>query len=112
MAINGIPGAFNSYGSYRATGRTANRPASKISVSEDGLFEPISMKVSGASSDEYVEQIKAQARADAAKGRYMDGYDSKQRTGFTAMMNTQMKQYVSPGSGKTHFPSVRRNQQS
>lgn len=112
MAINGIPGAFNSYGFYRATGRTANRPASKISVSEDGLFEPISMKVSGASSDEYVEQIKAQARADAAKGRYMDGYDSKQRTGFTAMMNTQMKQYVSPGSGKTHFPSVRRNQQS
>ena len=100
MAINGIPGAFNSYGSYRATGRTANRPASKISVSEDGLFEPISKKVSGALSDEYVEQIKAQARADAAKGRYMDGYDSKQRTGFTAMMNTQMKQYVSPDRAK------------
>lgn len=30
----------------------------------------------------------------------MDGYDSKQRTGFTAMMNTQMKQYVSPDRAK------------
>ena len=100
MAINGIPGAFNSYGSYRATGRTANRPASKISVSEDGLFEPISKKVSGALSDEYVEQIKAQARADAAKGRYMDGYDSKQRTGFSAMRDAHMKQFVSPDRAK------------
>ena len=100
MAINGIPGAFNSYGSYRATGRTANRPASPISVSEDGLFEPISKKVSGALSDEYVEQIKVQARADAAKGRYMDGYDKKQRTGFSAMRDTQMKQFVSPDRQK------------
>ena len=100
MAINGIPGAFNSYGSYRATGRTANRPASKISVSEDGLFEPISKKVSGALSDEYVEQIKAQARADAANGRYMDGYDKKQRTGFSAMRDAHMKQFVSPDRAK------------
>ena len=100
MAINGIPGAFNSYGSYRSTGRTANRPASKISVSEDGLFEPISKKVSGALSDEYVEQIKAQARADAANGRYMDGYDKKQRTGFSAMRDAHMKQFVSPDRAK------------
>ena len=74
--------------------------APKISVSEDGLFEPISSKVSNALSDEYVEQIKAQARADAAKGRYMDGYDKKQRTGFSAMRDTQMKQYVSPDRQK------------
>ena len=100
MAINGIPGAYNSYGSYRAANRTTNRSASKISVSEDGLFEPISKKVSGALSDEYVEQIKAQARADAAKGRYMDGYDKKQRTGFSAMRDAQMKQYVSPDRKK------------
>lgn len=100
MAINSIPGAFNSYGSYRAADRTANRPASKISVSEDGLFEPISKKVSGALSNEYVEQIKAQARADAAKGRYMDGYDKKQRTGFSAMRDAQMKQLVSPNRQK------------
>ncbi|MDE7220915.1 MAG: hypothetical protein K2O45_15080 [Oscillospiraceae bacterium] len=100
MSINGIPGAYNSYGSYRATSRTVNRSASKISVSEDGLFEPISKKVSGALSDEYIEQIKAQARADAAKGRYMDGYDSKQRTGFSAMRDAQMKQFVSPDRGR------------
>ena len=96
MAINGISGAYNSYGAYRAT----NRSAPKVSVSEDGLFEPITAKVSGALSDEYIQRIKDQARADAAKGRYMDGYDSKQRTGFTAMMNTQMKQYVSPDRAK------------
>ena len=100
MAINGTPGAYNSYGSYRAANRTTNRSASKISVSEDGLFEPISKKVSGALSDEYVEQIKAQARADAAKGRYMDGYDKKQRTGFSAMRDAQMKQFVSPNRQK------------
>ena len=100
MAINSISGAYNSYGSYRATNRTADRSASKISVSEDGLYEPISKKVSGALSDEYVEQIKAQARADAAKGRYMDGYDKKQRTGFSAMRDTQMKQLVSPDRGR------------
>ena len=96
MIINSISGAYSSYGSYRVTSRTTNSSASKISVSEDGLFEPISSKVSGALSDEYIEQIKAQARADAAKGHYMDGYDSKQRTGFSAMRDMQMKQYVSP----------------
>lgn len=100
MAINGIPGAYNFYGSYRATSRPTNRSASKISVSEDGLYEPISGKVSSALSDEYIEQIKAQARADAAKGRYMDGYDSKQRTGFSAMRDAQMKQFVSPDRQK------------
>ena len=100
MTINSISGAYSSYGSYRVTSRTANSSASKISVSEDGLFEPISSKVSGALSDEYIEQIKAQARADAAKGRYMDGYDSKQRTGFSAMRDMQMKQYVSPNREK------------
>ena len=100
MTINSISGAYGSYGSYKVTSRTTNSSVSKISVSEDGLFEPISSKVSGALSDEYIEQIKAQARADAAKGRYMDGYDSKQRTGFSAMRDMQMKQYVSPNREK------------
>ena len=104
MTINSMSGAYSSYGSYRVTSRTANSSASKISVSEDGLFEPISSKVSGALSDEYIEQIKAQARADAAKGRYMDGYDSKQCTGFSAMRDAQMKQYVSPDRGKATSP--------
>lgn len=100
MTTNGISGTYSPYGSYRSTGRTTNSSASKVSVSEDGLFEPISSKVNSALSDEYIEQIKAQARADAAKGRYMDGYDSKQRTGFSAMRDAQMKQYVSPDRGK------------
>ena len=101
MSINGISGAYNSYGAFRAT----NRSAPKISVSEDGLFEPITAKVSGALSDEYIQRIKDQARADAAKGRYMDGYDSKQRTGFSAMRDAQMKQYVSPDRGRA-IPQV------
>lgn len=77
MTINGISGTYSSYDSYRAICRTTNSSASKVSASEDGLFEPISSKVRSALSDEYIEEIKAQARADAAKGRYMDGYDSK-----------------------------------
>lgn len=91
MTINGISGTYSPYGSYRTAGRTTNSSASKVSVSEDNLFEPISGKVSSALSDEHIEQIKAQARTDAAKGRYMDGYDSKQRTGFSAMWDAQMK---------------------
>lgn len=94
MAINGIPGAFNSYGFYRATGRTANRPASKISVSEDGLFEPISKKVSGALSDEYVEQIKACARKAAADGTNMVS------SGYASMRDAQMGKHVSPDRGR------------
>ena len=58
MTINGVSGAYGSFGSYRATSRTTNNSASKVSVSEDGLFEPISSKVSSALSDEYIEQIK------------------------------------------------------
>lgn len=100
MTINSISGAYGSYGSNRITSRTTSSSAPKVSVSEDGLFEPISSKVSRALSDEYIEQIKAQARADAAKGRYMDGYDSKQRTDFSAMRDAQMKQYVSPDRSK------------
>jgi len=30
----------------------------------------------------------------------MDGYDSKQRTGFSAMRDAQMRQYVSPDRSK------------
>ena len=91
MKINNIPN------SYRV-GTTISAP--KVKASEEGLFKPITAKVSGALSVEYVEQIKAQARADAAKGRYMDGYDKKQRTGFSAMRDAQMKQYVSPDRKK------------
>lgn len=93
MRINGISGA---YGSYRVTGRAAN----KISTAEEALSEPISTKVSSALSNEYIERIKTQARTDAAKGSYMDGYDKKQRTGFSAMRDAQMRQYVSPNRSK------------
>ena len=34
MSINGIPGAYNSYGAYRAT----NRSAPKVSVSEEAYL--------------------------------------------------------------------------
>ena len=79
--------------SYKAAQRV--KPP-RLSASEEGLFKPITAKVSNALSDEYVEQIKAQARTDAAKGRYMDGYDSQPRTGFSAMRDAQMKELVSP----------------
>ena len=96
MTINSISGTYGSYGSYKVTSRTTNSSASKVSVSETGSSEATSTKVSSALSDEYIEQIKAQARADAAKGSYMDGYDSTPRTGYAAMRDAHMKQYVSP----------------
>ena len=101
MTINGISGAYGSYGSYRATGRTTNRSALKISVAnENSSSGAVSAKVSNAMTDEYIERIKAQARADAAKGSYEDGYDSTPRTGFAAMRDAQMKQCVSPNREK------------
>lgn len=101
MTISGISGAYGSYGAYRATGRTTNSSALKISVvSENGSSEAVSAKVSNAMTDEYIERIKAQARADAAKGSYEDGYDSTPRTGFAAMRDAQMKQYVSSDRSK------------
>lgn len=63
--------------------------APKISVSEDGLFEPISSKVSGALSDEYVEQIKACARKAAADGTNMVS------SGYASMRDAQMGKHVS-----------------
>lgn len=48
MAINGI---FNS---YRTTGGIA---ASRVKASEEGLFKPITVKVSRALSDEYAIPI-------------------------------------------------------
>lgn len=83
----------NTFRSYRPAGTIT---ATRVKASEEGLFQPITARVSSALSDEYIEQIRAQARADAAKGRYMDGYDSKQRTGFSAMRDAWMEQYVSP----------------
>ena len=61
MTINNISGAYSSY-------RTSSVTAPKVSASEEGLFEPISTKVSSALSDEYIEQIKACARQAAADG--------------------------------------------
>ena len=87
MTINNIPN------SYRATG-TITPP--KVKASEEGLFKPITAKFSKALSDEYIEQIKAQARTDAVKGIYMDGCDKSPCTGFSAIMDAQEKQYVSP----------------
>lgn len=87
MTINNIPGPF------RATS-TITPP--KVKASVEGLYKPITVKVSEALSDNYIEQVKAQARTDAAKGSYMDGYDKSPRTGFSAIMDAQMKQYVSP----------------
>lgn len=87
MTINSIS---NSYGSYRTTSITAP----KVSASEEGLFEPISTKVSSALSDEYIEQIKACARKAAADGTNM--VDS----GYAAMRDAQMKQCVSPNREK------------
>ena len=49
MTINSISGAYSSYATYRGT---VNGSAIKVSVSEDGLFEPVSSKVSSALSDE------------------------------------------------------------
>ena len=94
MSINSISGAYNSYGSYRATSRTTSVSAPKISVSEDGLFEPISSKVSGALSDEYVEQIKACARKAAADGTNMVS------SGYASMRDAQMGKHVSPDRGR------------
>ena len=79
MSINGIPGAYNSYGAYRAT----NRSAPKVSVSEDGLFEP--------------RPLQGRVRQQAAYRLYSHDEYANETVCF-------------PGSGKTHFPSVRRNQ--
>ena len=87
MTINNIPGSFRAIGTITPQ---------KVKASEEGLFKPITAKVSRALSDEYIEQIKAQARTDAAKDSYMDGYDKSPRTGFSAIRDAQMKQYVSP----------------
>jgi len=51
MTINSISGSYGSLGSYKAISRITSSSAFKISVSEDGLFEPISSKVSSALSD-------------------------------------------------------------
>ena len=83
MTINSISGAYSFY-------RTSSVTAPKVSASEEGLFEPISTKVSSALSDEYIEQIKACAQQAAADGTNM--VDS----GYAAMRDAQMKQYVSP----------------
>ena len=90
MTISSISGTFGSYGSYKTASRTTNSSASKVSASETGSTEATSTKVSSALTDEYIEQIKACAQQAAADGTNM--VDS----GYAAMRDAQMKQYVSP----------------
>lgn len=85
MAINSIPG------SYRA-GSTIAAP--KVKASEEGLFKPISGKVSGAMSDEYIEKIKSCARQAAASGKNMV------ESGYAAIRDAQMGKSVSPDRSK------------
>ena len=85
MTINSISGA------YRATSTIA---APKVKASEEGLFKPITAKVSGALSDEYVEQIKACARRAAADGTDMVS------SGYASMRDAQMGKHVSPDRSK------------
>lgn len=85
MTINGISGA------YRAASTIS---APKVKASEEGLFKPITAKVSGALSDEYVEQIKACARKAAADGTNMVS------SGYASMRDAQMGKHVSPDRGR------------
>lgn len=85
MTINGIPN------SYRAV-TTITAP--KVKASEEGLFKPITAKVSGALSDEYIEQIKACARKAATEGTNMVS------SGYAAARDAQMEKFISPDRGK------------
>lgn len=66
----------------------------QVKASEEGLFRPITAKVSGALSDEYVEQIKACARKAAADGTNMVS------SGYASMRDAQMGKHVSPDRSK------------
>lgn len=85
MKINSIPGA------YRAASTIF---APKVKASEEGLFRPITAKVSGALSDEYVEQIRACARKAATDGTNMVS------SGYASMRDAQMGKHVSPDRGR------------
>ena len=85
MAINNI------LGSYRAANTIA---VPKVKASEESLFKPISGKVSGAMSDEYIEKIKSCARQAAASGKNMV------ESGYAAIRDAQMGKSVSPDRGK------------
>jgi len=62
MAINNISGSYRAINSITPP---------KVKASEEGLFKPLSGKVSGAMSDEYIEKIKSCARQAAASGKNM-----------------------------------------
>ena len=66
----------------------------RVKAGEEGLFKPITTKVSGALSDEYVEQIKACARKAAADGTNMVS------SGYASMRDAQMGKHISPDRGK------------
>ena len=85
MTIHSIPGA------YRASSTIS---APKVKASEEGLFKPITAEVSGALSDEYVEQIKACARKAAEDGTNMVS------SGYASMRDAQMGKHVSPNRGR------------
>ena len=85
MTINGIPNP------YRIV-TTISAP--KVKASEEGLFKPITAKVSGALSDEYIEQIKTCARKAVAEGTNMVS------SGYAAVRDTQMRKFISPDREK------------
>ena len=66
----------------------------RVKASEEGLFKPITAKVSGALTDEYVEQIKACARKAAAEGTNMIS------SGYAAVRDAQMGKFISPDREK------------
>ena len=83
MTLTGIYGPCGFY-------KTTSISAPKVSASEEGLFKPITAKVSGALSDEYVEQIRSCARKAAADGTNMVS------SGYASMRDAQMGKHVSP----------------
>ena len=85
MAINNIPGSYRTAGTFSAP---------KVKASEEGLFKPMSGKVSGAMSDEYIEKIKSCARQAATSGKNMV------ESGFAAMRDSQMAKHISPDRTK------------
>ena len=85
MAINNISGSYRAINSITPP---------KVKASEEGLFKPLSGKVSGAMSDEYIEKIKSCARQAAASGKNMV------ESGFAAMRDSQMAKHISPDRAK------------
>lgn len=80
--------------SINPTWRQAFSSPQQVKASEEGLFKPITAKVSEALSSEYVEQIKACARKAAAEGTNMVS------SGYAAVRDAQMGKFISPDREK------------